>query len=195
MRDTLKKLISPLTIILIAAALRLFPHTANFAPITAMALFGGTYLNRKLAFIIPLGAMLVSDYLLLYINPFGTPILNFTKIYPPQALIHDTILAIYASFILSGLVGLWLKKHKSAANILAAAFFCSLQFFLLSNAAVWIAGMYDRSIVGLFQSYVAAIPFFRGTFLGDVFYTTAFFGSYELAISLLGKRAQVKAVA
>ena len=40
----------------------------NFAPITAMALFGAVYLDRRYAFIVPLAAMLISDYLLLYIN-------------------------------------------------------------------------------------------------------------------------------
>lgn len=179
MKGFFSKLITPLSIILLAAILRIAPHSANFAPISAMALFGGANLNRKWAILVPLAAMLISDYLLLYINPFANPIFNFTKIYHPQALIHDTIIAIYISFLISGLVGLWLKKHKSVQNVIAAALFCSIQFFLISNAAVWIMGMYDRSIIGLYQSYIAAIPFFRGTFIGDLFYTGLFFGAYE----------------
>jgi hypothetical protein len=55
-----------------------------------------------------------------------------------------------------------------------------LQFFLITNAAVWIGGAYDRGIDGLWQSYVAGLPFYRGTLLGDLFYTAAFFGLYEL---------------
>ncbi|HYC79884.1 MAG TPA: DUF6580 family putative transport protein, partial [Candidatus Binatia bacterium] len=34
-------------LILLGAVLRVVPHPGNFAPIAAMALFGGTYLNKK----------------------------------------------------------------------------------------------------------------------------------------------------
>jgi hypothetical protein len=38
------------------------PHAANFAPIGAIALFGGVYLNKRLALVVPMVAMLISDY-------------------------------------------------------------------------------------------------------------------------------------
>ena len=47
---------------LIGAVSRLLPHIDNFTPIAAMALFGGaTIANKRLAFVIPLLAMIVSD--------------------------------------------------------------------------------------------------------------------------------------
>ena len=48
--------------VFIAAFVRLLPHPPNFAPIAAMALFGGAYFNKKsLAFVIPLVAMFLTD--------------------------------------------------------------------------------------------------------------------------------------
>lgn len=183
--NKLKKLINPLLIIFIAAILRLIPHVPNFAPITAMALFGGVYLNKRYALIVPLLTMLLSDYLLLYVSPFGPNHFNFSHIYFPQALWYgNTILAVYGSFLISGLIGIWLRKHKTITNIIFASLVASLQFFLITNAAVWVNGMYDRSIIGLWESYIAGIPFFRYTILGDLFYIGVFFGSYELVTYL-----------
>ena len=182
--DTLKKLHLwvPIVTIFALALSRLLPHMPNFAPITAMALFGAVYLSGRYAFIIPLVAMLISDYLLLYVNPFSSPMFNFSHLVPVQALFHSALPFVYVSFIISGLVGLWLKNHKTPVYIVLGAFFCSIQFFLLTNAAAWMSGMYDRSIWGLWEAYIAGIPFFQGTLLGDFFDTTLLFGAYELAL-------------
>ena len=56
-----------------AILLRLVPHMPNFAPIAALGLFGGAYLPKRYAIIVPLIAMVISDYLLLYIHPFASP--------------------------------------------------------------------------------------------------------------------------
>lgn len=167
-------------VVVLAVLLRLLPHIPNFAPISALALFGGVYLGKRYALVLPLLVMIISDYLLLYINPFGTPFFTGNHLYAPQAAMNNTTLAVYGSFLLSGFVGLWLRNHKSPQTIFLAATFSSIQFFLITNAAVWLAGAYDRSIAGLWESYIAGIPFFRGTLFGDLFYTGAFFGGYEL---------------
>ena len=172
----------PVSIIGALALARLLPHMPNFAPITAMALFGGVYLQKKYAFVIPLLAMLISDYLLLYVNPFASPMFNFSHLLPPQALFHSALPIVYLSFIISGLAGLWLKNHKTPVFIVLAAAFCSIQFFLLTNGAAWLVGMYGPGLSGLTAAYIAGIPFFQGTMLGDFFYTTLLFGAYELAL-------------
>ena len=180
-----QKILNPLLIIFIAALLRIVPHMPNFAPITAMALFGGVYLNKRYALVVPFLTMLLSDYLLLYINPFSANHFNINHIYPPQAIWYgSTMLSVYGSLFISGLIGLWLRKHKSVKNVIFASLIASIQFFLITNAAVWINGMYDRSIIGLWESYIAGIPFFRGTVLGDLFYTGVFFGTYEFVLRL-----------
>jgi len=140
------------------------------------------YLSGRYAFILPLTAMLISDYLLLYVSPFSSPMFNFSHLVPPWALFHSALPFVYVSFIISGLVGLWLKNHKTPIYVVLGAALCSIQFFFLTNAAAWMSGMYDRSIIGLWEAYVAGIPFFQGTLLGDFFYTTTLFGAYELAL-------------
>ncbi len=168
----MKGLISPFLIIFFAIVLRLIPHAANFAPIAAMALFGGCYLNKRYALVVPLIAMFISDYFLGF---------------------HNTMPFVYGSFVIAGVIGLWLKSHKTLFNVIAATFISSLLFFLITNFGVWFVGkLYTKTFDGLIQSYFFAIPFFRNTLLGDLFYVGLFFGSYELILRLISKPAIVK---
>lgn len=164
-----------------AVLLRLAPHMPNFAPITALGLFGGRYVNKKFAIIVPLAAMIISDYLLLYISPFEMKA-DFSRIYPVTMLFHSTTLYVWGSFLISSFIGIWIRKTKNPGIILGATCIASLQFFLITNFGVWATGMYNRDISGLMQSYIMAIPFFKGTFLGDLFYTGVFVSAYELAM-------------
>src|SRR4030067_143194 len=166
----LNKLINPALIIGLAMAARLVPHIPNFTPIAAMALFGGSYLNRRYAILVPLLALFLSDL--------------FIGLYSPVVMV-----SVYGSFVLTGLMGLWLKKRKSAGNVVLTAMGASIFFFLVTNFAVWAAGAYARDLSGLVQSYIAGVPFFRGTLLGDLFYTGVFFGGYELVLRLVKKPA------
>ena len=180
--------LAPIVFIIAAVLIRLFPHLPNFAPIGAMALFGGAYLNKKYSIIIVLLTMLVSDYLLLYVNPFAPQWINFSKIYPPASLFHSSTLYIYGSFMIYYLIGRLIAKRKSVATVGIGALAASLQFFLITNAAVWVNGAYARDLSGLWQSYIMGIPFFKGTLLGDLFYTGAFFGGYEVVARLVSTR-------
>ena len=165
-------IINPIFIIGLAVIARLVPHVPNFTPIAAMALFGGAYLNRRYAALVPLAAMLASD---IFIG-FYSPIVMFS---------------VYGSFILTGAIGLWLKKRKSPANVVFAAVGASILFFLITNFAVWVGGWYPRNLAGLVEAYTMAVPFFRNTLLGNLFYTTVFFGGYELVLRLVKKPALV----
>ena len=58
----------------------------------------------------------------------------------------------------------------------------SVLFFLLTNLGVWALGTgYPKSPEGLIACYVAALPFFQNTLLGDAFYATVLFGGLALA--------------
>ncbi len=167
-----KNLSGPFLVIFSAALIRLLPHPPNFTPIAAMALFGGAYLNKKFAFSVPLGAMFISDIFLGF---------------------HSTMPYVYGSFILAGLIGLWLKKHKSAKNVLCSTLLSSILFFLITNFGVWAQGWYPRNLSGLWESYVMGIPFFKNTVAGDLFYSGIFFGTYELVQLLVSKYSVNKA--
>src|SRR5581483_476767 len=111
-RKTVQQLLLPIAIIFLGVFLRLVPHPANMAPITAMALFGGIYLPRKYAIIIPLSAMFFSDI-----------VLGF----------HSTMLFVYGSFLLIGSIGIFLKTYKSINTVLFASIFSSVLFFIITN--------------------------------------------------------------
>lgn len=169
-------------IIIAGILLRLVPHVPNFAPITATALFAGAHLQKRYSFIIPLVAMVVSDYLLLYVHPFSPQLFNFSTFYSPLALLHTTTVFVWGSFMVSAMIGWWLQKRQQAGYIAAASIAASIQFFLITNLGVWLTTtMYAPNLAGLAQSYIMGLPFFRWTVIGDLFYTAAFFGVYHLA--------------
>jgi len=156
------RILALLSAILLAAALRLVPHPPNFTPIGAMALFSGAYLGRRaLAFVAPLGAMLLSDALLGFYSGF------------------------WITYLAIGLVVLigWLALSRvSPLRVGAAAIASSITFFLVSNFGTWaLSGMYPHSGAGLAACYIAAIPFFQNTLAGDLFYATLLFGGFRIA--------------
>jgi hypothetical protein len=53
-----------LGLILLAVVGRLIPHPDNFTPIMAVALFAGATLSPRIAYVVPLAALVVSDLLL-----------------------------------------------------------------------------------------------------------------------------------
>lgn len=170
------------TIVVSAVVMRLVPHIPNFAPVTAAALFGAAYLPRRYALITPLLIMAASDYLLLYVNPFGHPVVDISHLQPLSAMFNGTTAWVWGSFMISGLLGLSLRRKPGALRIGATSLAASVQFFLITNFGVWAAGAYARGISGLAASYVAGLPFFRWTVLGDLFYTACFFGLYALVL-------------
>ena len=160
--------------IFIAAFIRLIPHPPNFAPITAMALFGGAYFTKKwAAFLVPLAAMFITDL-----------ILGF----------HATMWAVYLSFVLIVVLGMLMIKQKKFGNIFFASISASVLFFIITNFGLWISTPYfEKTGTGLAAAYTAAIPFFHHTLLGDLFFVAIMFGSYELAKSKFPKLKEVKA--
>ena len=166
-RNILRQLFFYLVIAIIAAMTRLIPHPANFTVIGALALFSGAYLPKKVHFFIPLTAMLLSDL-----------IIGF----------HSAMPYVYASFILIGLMGVYLKKNRSFGTLFTITLSSSLLFFFITNFGVWATGtMYAKNVYGLLQSYVMGLPFLRNTMLGDLFYTFAFFYGYQYSEIILRK--------
>lgn len=148
--------------VLIGVSLRLLPHPPNFVPIAAIALFGGVYLSRKVALILPIAVMMISD---IFIGSYDIKLMIF----------------VYVSFLICVLLGFWLKKRKKWQTVLGGSILSGIIFFILTNFAVWIfTPWYAKSIYGAIQCYTMALPFFRNTLLGNIFYTGVLFGSYEI---------------
>ena len=169
------KLIIAFLFITTGVILRLIDHLPNFTPIAAIALFGAVYLPRRLAFIIPIAAMLISDI--------------FIGFYAPSLMA-----VVYGSFLLTVILGLWLEQHKNWPNILASSLGAAVLFFITTNLAVWaLTPWYAKTLTGLIQCYYLALPFFRNGLMGDLFYTVAFFGLYQ-AVGYLVKSKLIMAI-
>jgi len=148
-------------LILMGVIARLVPHPWNATPVMAIALFGGTYLSKRWAVILPLGIVAISDALLGW---------------------HATVPFTWGAFALTGAIAWWIRTQPSASRIFAGALTGSTLFFLITNFGVWMTeSLYPMTAAGLWQCYAAAVPFFRNTLAGDLIYTTAFFGLYALA--------------
>jgi hypothetical protein len=148
-----------LIFILIGIGLRLLPHSPNFTPVAAIALFGGVYLSKKIALSLPIVIMFISDI--------------FIGAYEPKLMIF-----VYGSFVLCVALGFWLKKYNKLTVALGGSVLSALMFFFLTNFAVWaFTPWYAKTFSGIIQCYLMALPFLKNTLLGNFFYVTVFFGA------------------
>lgn len=162
---------SALILIVVAtAASRLLPHLPNVTPLTALALFGGAcFADRRLAFALPLAALVLSD---LALGAFGGW----------QEMVLDAHLEVqYLAFALVVLSGFLLRKAPTVGHVAGGTLLGSTIFFVVSNFGVWaFSAMYPRTLEGFVACYVAAIPFFRNALLGDIGYAALLFGGFKL---------------
>jgi hypothetical protein len=136
------------------------PQLGNFTPVAAVALFAGcTLQNHRIAMLVPLIAMLISD-----------AVIGF----------HGLVFVVYGCLALTAYLGQRLQQ-ASGTRVLGYALLSSLIFFVVTNTAVWLqGGLYPMTLAGLRDCYIAAIPFWRNELLGTLSYSAALFGSYAL---------------
>ena len=152
-------------LILIGIGSRLVVHTPQFTAILAVAMFGGMYLSKRQALIVPLALMIVSDLIL------G---------------LHDTILFTWGSMLAVSAIGIWLKDRKSFGTVLAGSIFSSLLFFVVTNVGAFLSPLYPHTWAGLRECFILAIPFFRSTLVSTAAYSLTLYAGYEWAL----KRSQ-----
>ncbi len=158
-----KNLLLILAISLIALLARLLPHTANFSPMASIILFAGVYATNKKYLLIPFIALFISDMFI-----------GFYK--------WEIMLSVYLSLALIYLISALVKKNKNILNLASASLSSALLFFLVTNFAVWYFGdWYSKDVVGLISNYTMAIPFFKSTLMGNLFYSGLLFATYELS--------------
>jgi hypothetical protein len=93
---------------------------------------------------------------------------------------------IYASFLINVWIGRRMLRNVTSLRVGAAAFLCSLQFFLLTNLALWVGAVarhnpiYTPDLAGLLACYTLALPFWGRTLAGDLLFSGALFGLYAL---------------
>jgi hypothetical protein len=163
-------------LILASSLYRVWPDRPfGFAPQWAMALFAGAVIkDRKLAFLLPLLSMFISDtiYQVLYNNGVS----QIWGFYGGQWL-------NYLLFISLTVFGFMISKRLSVANIFAASLAAPSAFFLLSNFTVWISGGgYHRPFTGsgLMQCYADGVPFYQMSLLATPVFSAVLFGAWFL---------------
>lgn len=149
------------SLISLAALLRVLPHPPNFAPVAAVALFAGAVLPRRLGVIIPLLAMVASD-----------AIIGF----------HSLILVTWGCYAVIALASHYWLQQRTVWRIAFATVGASLFYFIVTNYAVWqFEDMYSHSMSGLIRCFTLALPFLRNTLLSDLLFSASLFGLYTLA--------------
>ena len=169
--------LKPMTLglgLLVAVAAAVFPlldepyRPFNFAAFGALGLFVAARVGLLPGLLLSLGAKLASDLLNYRHHGFDPAYLPSTPIY--------VCFACYALF------GYWLlRKTESPVKIAGVAVLSGLPFFFITNGLVWWdSSLYPSGIDGLFQSYLAGIPFHRATLASDLAFGAVLFGLHAI---------------
>lgn len=168
-----------------AILFRILPHPWNLTPVAAMFLFSGAVFKSKLnSLVVPLAALLVSDYAVDLILYHGSP--------------HWLSPVTWGAFLLIGLLGWTLRgqwtRRLGWLKVACASLAGSTLFFVITNFGVWaFDALYPRNAAGLSACYVAGVPFYMNDLVGDLAWNAIMFGSYYLLTRGIRSRAAASA--
>lgn len=149
-------------LLVIATIVHLMPLPFGVSSIGATALYAGAYGPRRGSWAVPLLLLLA-----------GNLVFGFYDL---------TVMAfVYAGFALSTFAGRWLLGGKRSYKLFCAAVALGATiFFLVSNFAIWLVGMYPPTIAGLVHCYVNGLPYFGQAMLADAAFCFVLFGLHPL---------------
>jgi uncharacterized protein DUF6580 len=140
----------------------------EFTPTAAAAIFAGFYFSRiAIAVLVPIAILAVSDLIL------------------PA---HDSIPVMISTYAVMT-VPVWFGRlhcgeHPRWLSAIRWVLFGLLPatiFYVVTNFAVWaFQSSYEKTLAGLGECYLAAVPFFRWMLWGDVFYLAVLLGCMAL---------------
>ena len=145
-------------------------------PLSAVALCAGMFLPRRLALIVPLSILLLSDVAIdLHYHE------NFFSAY---------LLGRYVLLALIGLAGVALRRRRGLATVLGATLAGSALFYAASNALTWLGSpAYPQTLAGLWQALSTGVPgfppsyvFFRNGLVSDALYSMVFVACVHLTL-------------
>jgi len=141
---------------------------ANFTPVGAVALFGGSYFQDKWkAYLVVLLTLLLSD---LAINYFKYNITGLDR----------SAVVVYVSFAIMVFIGTYIKK-VNVVNVGLASIGAVAIHWLLTDIPSANSVLYTHNLPGYIQSLGAAIPFELKMLSGHIFFCIILFGGFELA--------------
>ncbi len=148
----LKNEFFPLGLILILAFSRLIPHPPNFTPIIAVAIMSGyLFRNIYLSITVLVVSMFITDLII------G---------------LHTNMTFVYLSLFLIVMLFFKVNDKIKLSNLFVFGFVGSLIFYFVTNFGVWALGnMYEASLIGLVECYIAAIPFFKNTLFSTIIFS------------------------
>ncbi len=143
----------------------------NFAPVAAIALCGAVCLPKRIAVLLPLGSLLLSDVIL---NVF----------HYHQPLLTWEIVPRYLALGLICELGFLMRNRVRFPGLLAGSVASSVIFYLITNTGSWIGDPgYAKTLAGWWQAMTVGLPgypptwtFYRHTLASDVLFTLLFAG-------------------
>ena len=152
----------PILLIFVLSFSRLIPHPSNFTPIIATGIFAGFYFKQ----------FYLSLFIVIFSMFIGDLFLGF----------HSTMFFTYISLSAAVVVGFFIKDLKFN-KILYSGLSSSIIFYIITNFGVWFStALYEKSLTGLMQSYIMAIPFFHNTLISTLIYLAVFKLVFDLSI-------------
>ena len=148
-------------------------------PLSAVALCAGVYLPRRWSLVVPLGILLLSDWVI--DQHFGASF--FTGAMFTRYLLLGGIVAF----------GMWLRRHPREirpVSILLGTVFCSTLFYCASNALCWFGStLYPQTWGGLGQALTVGLPgylpsyyFYRNALVSDLLYSIVFMACVQRSL-------------
>ena len=151
----------------------------NFAPLAAVALCGAVYLPRRMAAILPIAMLFISDL-----------VLNLFHYHQPFFTLD--ILPRYVALALISVLGFALRERPTVFRLFGASIAGSLLFFIISNTGSWFyQPEYAKTFSGWVQAMTTGLPgypptlwFYRNTLASDVLFTLLF----AVCMNVTGKK-------
>jgi hypothetical protein len=171
-KQSTSSLVIAVLLIIIAAISRVVMYPDNFSPIIGMAIFGGAVIrDKRLAFALPLFAMVLSDVMFEVFN-ITTGFWGWGQLVGYGILALITVLA-------------FTMKKINVLTVAGYSIGASLLFFFLSNSAFFVFDnpiykLYPQNFGGYIDSLVGGLPFLKTGLVADLVYSTILFGAYFL---------------
>jgi len=201
LRSVKGKIGSLLLFILVFAVSRipgmLSQEFANFSAAYALAFCAGVYFKGRMAWWLPLGAMVITDiglnmYYWLYKgwNVWELPVLKYQ-------------LFNYAAFVVLIWLGRRFKPQSSFVGLLGGGLLGALLFYFITNTASWFFNPfqnpeYSKDLMGWLTALIKGTrgwpetwQFFRNTMLSGGLFTALFVGAMKLSAAAESPREKV----
>lgn len=149
-------------LIALATVAHLIPHPFGVSSIGATALYSGAYGSKRFSWAVPLIPLFI-----------GHLVSGFYDL---------TVMAfVYGGFALSTFAGRWfLARERNYKRYGIAVAVGATIFFVVSNFAIWLVGMYPPLMAGLVQCYINGLPFLGQAMLANAAYCFVLFGLHAL---------------